>query len=180
MPVLVGSIGVPLRDLDAGMQLLRRVEGVEWPEQLLVEDLSVPAHRVLDRLMELEPSRVVLVSSMPCELGFLGSVRRYVLEPTPPPVEEVHQRLVESVTLDIVDVEHTLAVLRHWQGGAERTVVIEVAPPELPSGFSFGSDGEAVAGKVLGLVHEEVVRAEWGEQLSTTSASGAARRPLGG
>lgn len=155
--MLVGSIGVPLEDLDAGIQLLRRVEGLEWPEHVLVEDLSVPAHRVLDRLMEIEPSRVVLVASMPSELDFLGSVRRYVLEPAPPPVEEVHQRLVESVTLDLVDVEHTLAVVRHWQGRAERTVVIEVAPPELPSGLPFGGEVEAVVEKVLGLVHEEVV-----------------------
>ncbi len=85
------------------------------------------------------------------------------------------------MTLDIVDVEHTLAVVRHWQGAAERAVVIEVASPELPAGFSFGRDGEAVVGKVLGLVHEEVVSGVSGVSgLSPSCASGGTRRPLGG
>src|SRR5919199_2704968 len=64
--VLVGGIGLPwLRDLDFGTQFVRRVEDQEWPPDVIVEDLSYAAHRVLHRLQELRPEKVVLVGAMP-------------------------------------------------------------------------------------------------------------------
>ncbi len=157
-PLLVGGIGLPwLRDVDFAKVFVERVEGLEWPENVLVEDLSLPAHRVLDRLVEVAPSQVVLVVSRRSEIDAPGTVRRSVLDLTPPPDDEVHQRLVESVTIGVVDVEHTLAVVRYWKGFPEGTVVIEVESGDVLS-LDLGDEVEDVVEKVLVAVQEEVAR----------------------
>ena len=152
-PVLVGVIGLPwLSDLDLTMTLAPSVAGLADPESLLVEDLSFPAHRVLDRLLEIEPSRVVLIVARSSFIDPPGTLRRRVLDLTPPPDEEVHQRLVESVTLGIVDVDHILAVARYWKGLPERTVIIEVEPldrPPEPGGMEAAEEILAMVGKEL-------------------------------
>ncbi len=157
-PLLVGGIGLPwLRDVDVAKVFVERVEGLEWPQDVLVEDLSFPAHRVLDRLVEVGPSQVVLVVSRRSGIDPPGTVRRSVLDLTPPPDDEVHQRLVESVTIGVVDVEHTLAVVRYWKGFPVGTVVIEVESGDALT-LDIGGDVEDVVEKVLVAVQEEVAR----------------------
>jgi len=157
-PVLVGGIGLPwLRDLDFGTQFVRRVEGLEWPENVLVEDLSFAAHRVLDRIVEIGPSKVVLVGCMPREVDPPGSVRRYILDLTPPPDQEVHERLGEAAG-GIIDLDHTLAVVRYWKGFPEGTVVIEVEPGDRSFGLGFSTEVEGVVDTVLAMVQEEVAK----------------------
>ena len=158
-PVLVGGIGLPwLQDLDFAMHFVRSIEGVEWPEDVLVEDLSFPANQVLDRLLEIKPSRVVLVVSMLRDVDPPGTVRRSTLDLTPPPDAEVHQALVESVTLGIVDVEHILAVLRYWKALPEGTTIIEVEPGHHSFGLEGADDIEEPVDKVLALVQDELVK----------------------
>ena len=156
-PVLVGGIGLPwLGDLELAMQFVREVEGLEWPNDVLVEDLSFPAHRVLDRLVEIRPSRVVLLASVRREVDPPGSLRRCLVDLSPPPDAEVHQRLVESVTLGIVDVEHILAVLLYWRALPAETVLIEVEPGHQSAGLG-GSPPVPMVDEVLALLQEEMV-----------------------
>jgi hydrogenase maturation protease len=157
-PVLVGGIGLPwLRDLDFGTQFIRRVEGLDWPEHVMVEDLSFAAHRALDRLREIEPSRVVLVGCMPREVDPPATIRRYKLDLTPPPDEEVHERMGEAAG-GIIDLDHTLAVCRYWKGFPEDTVVIEIEPGDRSFGLGFSAEVEAVVDTVLAMVQEEVAK----------------------
>ncbi len=156
--MLVGGIGLPwLRDLDFGTQFVRRVEGLEWPKNVLVEDLSFAAHRALDRLREVEPSRVVLVGCMPREVDPPGTIRRYKLDLTPPPDQEVHDRLGEAAG-GIIDLDHTLAVGRYWKAFPEGTVVIEVEPGDRSFGLGFSAEMEGVVDTVLAIVREEVAK----------------------
>ncbi len=155
-PVLVGGIGLPwLRDLDFGTQFVRRTAGEPWPEGVVVEDLSYAAHRVLHRLQELEPRKVVLVGAMPRDVDPPGTVRCYRLDLTPPPAEEVHARLTEAVG-GIIDLDHTLAVARHWHALPDETVVIEIEPADRSFGLGFSDPVEAVVDEVLALVRAEV------------------------
>ena len=157
-PVLIGGIGLPwLRDLDFGTQFVRRVEGLDWPEHVLVEDLSFAAHRVLDRIVEIGPSKVVLVGCMPREVDPPGTIRRYVLDLTPPPDEEVHERLGEAAG-GIIDLDHTLAVVRYWKGFPEGTIVIEIEPGDRSFGLGFSAEVDAVVDTVLAMVQEEVAQ----------------------
>jgi hydrogenase maturation protease len=154
--VLVGGIGLPwLRDLDFGTQFINRVEHEPWPDSVLLEDLSYAAHRVLHRLQEIVPAKVVLVGAMPRDVDPAGTVRRYALDLTPPPPEEVHQRLGEAVG-GIIDLDHTLAVVRHWRALPAATTVIEVEPEDRSFGLGFSAPVEEAVDEVLRLVRLEV------------------------
>lgn len=158
--VLVGGIGLPwLRDLDFGTQFIRRVEGLEWPDDVVVEDLSYAAHRVLHRLKELQPEKVVLVGAMPRDIDPPGTIRRYILDLTPPGDKEVADRLSEAIG-GIIDLDHTLAVVRYWKGFPAGTVVIEVEPNDRAFGLGFSAEVEAKVDEVLAMVRAEAGIAE--------------------
>jgi hydrogenase maturation protease len=155
-PVLVGGIGHPwLRDLDFGTQFLRRVQDCGWPEGVVLEDLSYSAHRVLHTLQERHPSKVLLVCCVLRETDPPGTIRRYVLDLTPPPDDEVAERLGEAVG-GVIDLDHTLAVVRYWKGFPPDTIVIEIEPGDVSFGLGFSDPVEAVVDEVLAAVREEL------------------------
>ena len=156
--ILVGGVGLPwLRDLDYGTQWIERVRGEDWPDGVLLEDLSYGAHRVLHRLQELDLTRVILVGCMPRDIDPPGTIRHYPLDLTPPPMQEVHERLTEAV-MGIIDLDHTLAVVRHWGAFPLDTIVVEVEPEDRAFGLGFSDAVEATVGPVLDIVRAEVVR----------------------
>lgn len=154
---LIGGVGLPwLRDLDFGTNWLARAADLPWPDGVVLEDLSYAAHRVMHRLMELQPGRVILLGCMPRGTDAPGTVRRYRLSDTPAPdPTEVHERLGEAVG-GIIDLDHTLAVCRHWQTLPPDTVVIEVEPAERDFGWGFSEPVEDAVAEVLKMVQEEV------------------------
>lgn len=160
--ILVGGIGLPwLRDLDFGAQFIRRVEGEDWPKGVYVEDLSYAGHRVLDRLKELRPSKVVLVGCMPRDVDPAGTIRRYPLdldEPMDDTDAELQERLAEAAS-GIIDLDHTLRIVRWGKGFPPDTVVIEVEPGDRSFGLGFSDEVEATVDKVLALIREEVAAA---------------------
>lgn len=154
--ILVGGVGLPwLRDLDFGTQFIRRVIDLDWPEGVVVEDLSYAAHRVLHLLQELRPVKVILVGAMPRDVDPPGTVRRYKLDLTPPPDQEVIDRLGEAVG-GIIDLDHTLAVIRYWKALPDDTVVIEVEPGDRSFGLGFSTEVEAQVEPILAMVREEL------------------------
>lgn len=153
---LVGGIGLPwLRDLDYGTQWVNRMADLEWPDHVTVEDMSYAAHRVLHRLQEVRPRKVVLVGCMPRREDPPGTIRHYDLDLTPPSDEEVHQRLTEAAT-GIIDLDHTLAVARYYGEFPARTVIIEVEPEDDTFGLGFSDVVEATVDEVLALVRKEL------------------------
>lgn len=155
---LVGGIGLPwLRDLDFGTQWINRQLLEAWPAGVILEDLSYGAHRVLHTIQDLQPARIVLVCCMPRQIDPPGTIRRYRLDLTPPPNEEVVDRLSEAV-MGIVDLDHTLAVVRHFNGFPVDTVVVEVEPEDCQFGLGFSDTVEATVDRVAAMVHEEVER----------------------
>lgn len=152
---LVGGLGLPwLRDLDFGTQFVRRVEPLAWPDDVAIEDISYAAHRVLHLLQDLTPEKVILIGAMPRD-DAPGTIRHYRLDLQPPSDEEVHERLSEAVG-GVVDLDHTLAVIRYWKALPEDTTVIEVEPGDRSFGMGFSEPVEAVVETVLGLVREEI------------------------
>lgn len=153
---LVAGIGLPwLRDLDYGTQWINRVATLDWPDHVLVEDMSYAAHRVLHRLQELRPTKVVLVGCMPRREDPPGTIRRYELDLTPPDDDEVHDRLGEAA-MGIIDLDHTLAVVRYYGEFPADTVVIEVEPADDSFGLGFSDVVEATVYPVLELVRREL------------------------
>ncbi len=153
--ILVGGVGLPwLRDLDFGTQFIRRIEGLEWPDDVMIEDLSYAAHRVLHTLQELRPDKVVLVGAMPRDIDPPGTIRRYILDLTPPEDKEVADRLSEAIG-GIIDLDHTLAIVRYWKGFPAGTVVIEVEPNDRAFGLGFSAEVEERVDEVLAMVRAE-------------------------
>lgn len=156
---LVGGIGLPwLRDLDFGTNWLARAASLQWPDGVVLEDLSYAAHRVMHRLEELRPKRAVLLGCMPRSTGPPGTIRRYELSELPvlDPID-VHERLAEAVG-GIVDLDHMLAVCRYWDALPRDTVVIEVEPAESEFGWGFSQPVEDAVEVVIEMVLHEVLR----------------------
>ncbi len=153
---LVAGIGLPwLRDLDFGTQWVNRVLDLDWPDHVLVEDMSYAAHRVLHRLQEVRPSKVILVGCMPRRQDPPGTIRRYRLDLSPPDDDEVQDRLSEAA-MGIIDLDHTLAVARYYGEFPEDTIVIEVEPADDSFGLGFSDEIEATVQPVLELVRQEL------------------------
>lgn len=157
-PVVVGAQGHPwMRDLDFGTQFLGRVAEREWPSGVVLEDLSYSAHRVLHTLQALAPSRMILIGAVERKSDPAGTIRRYPLDLDPPDDDEVAQRLGEAVG-GIIDLDHTLAVVRYWKGFPSDTTVIEVEPGDVTFGLGFSDPVEAAVEEVYAMVMEEVRR----------------------
>ena len=158
--ILVGGIGLPwLRDLDYGTQWIVRMRTEHWPADVMLEDLSYAAHRVLHTFQDLDPARVVLVGCMPRHIDPPGTIRRYRLDHIAPPVDEVHERLSEAV-MGIVDLDHTMVVLRHWNAFPVDTVIIEIEPEDGEFGLGFSEVVESTVTIVEAMVRAEVARGE--------------------
>lgn len=160
--ILVGGIGLPwLRDLDFGTQWIKRQTEAgqtdEWPHDVVLEDLSYGAHRVLHTIQEMNPSRIVLVGCMPRQIDPPGTIRHYRLNLEAPSREEVHERISEAV-MGIVDLDHTLVVVRHWNAFPADTVVVEVEPEDCQFGLGFSDAIEATVPLVTAMVQREVRR----------------------
>ncbi len=153
---LVGGLGMPgLRDLDFGRQVVRYLKDLEWPDGVVVEELSCAAHLALHEVQELRPAKVVLVGTAARGVQPPGSVRRYRLDGAPPPPEAVHEGLSASVT-GMADLDHTLDVVRHWGGFPSDTVVIEVEPADCSFGPGFSEEvGDSIE-QVLAVVRDEL------------------------
>ena len=156
---LVGGFGRPgMRDLDFGRQVVQCLEQLEWPDEVVVEDLSCSAPLVLHRLQELRPAKVVLVGAVARDFDPPGTIRRYEVDLAPPRPEEL-RRSVEESAMGLVDLDHTLAMARHWGGLPTDTVVIEVEPAEASFGLGFSEELADSLDHILDMVREELAGA---------------------
>ena len=154
--VLVAGFGRPgMRDLDFGRQVVDFLQQLDWPDGVVVEDLSCAAPLVLHRLQELRPGKVVLLGAVARELDPPATLRRYRLDPQPAGPEQLERSVAESVQ-GLVDLDHTLAMARHWGGLPPDTVVIEVEPAEISFGMGFSEELAATLDPILEMVREEL------------------------
>jgi hydrogenase maturation protease len=154
---LVGGFGIPaMRDLDFGRQFVSYAGALEWPADVVVEDLSVAPHLALHRLQELSPEKVVFVGSVERGTGGPGAIRRYALDRAQPDPGDVHLSLTEGLA-GVTELQHTLRVLRHWGMLPNETVIVEVEPADTSFGLGFS---EEVGSSIEPIV--EVVRTELG------------------
>ncbi|HEX2193230.1 MAG TPA: SpoIIE family protein phosphatase [Acidimicrobiales bacterium] len=137
---LVGGFGLPTRrDLDFGRQFVEYAGALDWPDDVVVEDLSWAPHLVLHRLQELGPATVVLVGSVERGAGPAGSVRHYRLDPAQPDPGDVHLSLSEGLA-GTGELHHTLRVLQHWGALPADTVIVEVEPADTSFGLGFSEE----------------------------------------
>lgn len=161
---MIAGVGNPwLGDLDFGPQFLRRYLDADWPEEVVIEDASVAAHRVLHQLQEAQPHRVIFVTAYP-RGDEPGTVRRYPLDGSEPlpDEEEIADRLGEAAG-GVIDFDHTLIVTRYYDALPADTMVVEVEAVDEAFGTTFSPSVEASFERVLEIVKEEVSR-PWSEE----------------
>jgi hydrogenase maturation protease len=160
---LVAGFGCPgQRDLDFGEKFVRYAETLRWPAGVVVEDLSYAAHLVLHRLQELRPAKVVLVGAVSRGVDPPGTIRRYRLDAAPAAEDDVRSHLADAAAGE-VDLDHTLAVARHWGGLPRDTVVAEVEAADCSFGLGFSEEVAAALDRLVEVVHEELAEPRFGE-----------------
>ncbi len=152
--VLIGGIGLPWRrDLDLGRLLAAELADEDWPSDVMVEDLSYSAHRVMHTLQEIRPARLVLVAAT-SRGDPPGTLRRYRPGTDPIDPEDLAARMAESVG-GVIDLDHTLIVNLHFGTLPADTVVIEIEAGDESFGVGYSGDVEDALARL-----REVVRAE--------------------
>jgi hydrogenase maturation protease len=127
--VLIGGVGYTnLRDRSLGPLLIERLQARTWPADVVVEDVSYGPIDVLFKL-QAEPCgfRLGLFVSAVARGRPEGTVERYVWQAPTPSVDELQERIAESVT-GVVSLENLLLILAHFGALPTRTVVVEVEP----------------------------------------------------
>lgn len=156
--VLVGGIGLPWRrDLDLGRVLVGDLVEAEWPDGVMVEDLSYSAHRIMHTLQELQPERLILVAATVREGRVPGTVLRYRPDQNNVDADDLVARLGESVG-GVIDLDHTLVVNQHFGALPEDTVVIEIVTGDDAFGVGYSDEVEAALPRVMELVRADVFR----------------------
>ena len=155
MLVLLGGIGELWQgDLDLGRRAAERLAAENLGDHVLVEDLSYGAVAVSQRLDELAPDALILVSAV--RRGAPpGTVRRHVVDHVEPigaaAADSVRHAVTGYVDVDlVVDVAAALGAL------PGRTVVVEVEPATTAPSTELSDAGHAGLDAALVIVREEV------------------------
>ncbi len=158
MTVLVGGVSELFQsDLDLGRLAVQRLRGDDLGHGVVVEDLHYGAVAVAQRLEDLRPTTLVLVSAVRRERP-PGTVERRRLDPPELGTAEVQAAVGEAVTGYVhpdlvVEVASAFGVL------PPRTVAVEVEPEVTGSGERLSPSAAAGLEVALDLVRTEVSRA---------------------
>ncbi len=145
--VLIGGIGYRnLRDHSAGVAVTDHLSLRDWPEGVVVEDVSYGPIAVLQRLEDEPPdrrfTRAVIVAAPSREGRLPGSVTCYRWDGMLPSPDEVQRAVADAVT-GVIFLDNTLIVTRYFGALPEEVVVVEVEPEIHEFGETFSP---AVAG----------------------------------
>lgn len=158
MTVLVGGVCELFQsDLDLGRLAVERLHDEALGPDILVEELYYGAVAVAQRLEDVRPELLVLVSAVRRDRP-AGTVERRLLEPPRLSPAELQAAVGDAVTgyvhLDlIVDVAAGFGVL------PPRTVAVEVEPEKTTSGEGLSASARAGLEVALDLVRAELRRA---------------------
>ncbi len=157
MTVLVGGVSELFQsDLDLGRLAIERLEGEALGPDILVEELHYGAVAVAQRLQEVRPEGLVLISAV-LRGRPVGTVERRLVDAPQLGPAELQAAVGDAVTgyvhVDlVVDVAAGLGVL------PPRTVAVEVEPEKTSSGEGLSPSAQTGLEVALGLVRDELRR----------------------
>ncbi len=158
MTVFVGGVSELFQsDLDLGRLAIERLQREDLGHDVLVEELHYGAVAVTQRLEDIQPDTLVLVSAVRRDRP-PGTVQRRRVDPPELTPEQLQVAVGDAVTgyvhLDlIVDIATGLGAL------PPRTVAIEVEPEKTSSGEGLSPSAQLGLEAALILVRTEVRRA---------------------
>lgn len=125
-----------LRDLSVGPAVIDALQELEWPDNVLVEDLSYGPMDAIFRLRELRPERLVVVGAAVRPGRVPGEVYRQRWRYRPEPPELVQERVAEAVT-GVISLDNLLVICAHFDALPPRVTTIEVEPEDDSWGEGF-------------------------------------------
>lgn len=158
MTVLVGGVSELFqRDLDLGRLAVERLLGEDLGSGVLVEELHYGAVAVAQRLEDVRPDLLVLVSAV--QRGRTpGTVERRRVDP-PQLTPEATQAAVGNAVVGYVHVDLVVDVAAGLGTLPARTVTVEVEPDEVGPGEGLSRPVAAALDDALATVRDEVRRA---------------------
>lgn len=153
--VFVGGVSELFQsDLDVGRLAVERLQAEDLGAGVVVEDLHYGAVAVAQRLDELRPAALVLVSAV--RRGRVaGSVERRAIEPPKLDAASVQAAVGDAVT-GYVHPDLVVEVAAAFGSLPPRTVTVEVEPEVTASGEGLSPSAEAGLEEALAVVRAEV------------------------
>jgi hydrogenase maturation protease len=125
---LVGAIGYRfLRDHSASMVALDRLFAEDWPDGVIVEDLSYGPIALVPRLEEGGFGRAILLAAVSRTGRAAGSVTAYRWDGVLPGADDIQAAVTEAVT-GVISLDNALVITRHFRALPDDTIVVEIEP----------------------------------------------------
>lgn len=156
MRVLVGGVGYRnLRDHSVGVVVADRFADREWPDGVVVEDVSYNPIALVQRLdsdpLEMRFDRAVIVAGVSRVGRFPGVVTAYRWDGVLPAPDEIHRAVCDAVT-GVIFIDNTLVVARHFGALPDEVAIVEVEPFLHEFGDAFSDPVAGVFDRVCALV----------------------------
>ncbi len=149
--LLIAGVGYAhLRDLSFGMEMVERLQAMEWPEDVRIEDFGYGPIAILHWFEETPGQRfdrAIFVGAMERDRE-PGTVVTYDWIPRPLDPDDVQARVCEAVT-GVISLENLLIIAQHFDVLPRRTTVIEIEPPDKEFGLGLSPLGEERMGEVI-------------------------------
>lgn len=172
---LVGGLGYRnLRDHSLGVVVSDRLAELEWPEGVLVEDVSYNPIAVVQRLQDQPVDRVLLVAAIERPGRAPGTIEAYRWDGALPDAERIQAAVAEAVT-GVILLDNTLVVGRHFGGLPEEVLVVEVEPAIHEFGDDFSPAVAAAFDRVCELVTRLAKDQDAAPRLPESSLGGGRR-----
>lgn len=156
--ILVGGVSELFQsDLDLGRLAVERLQSEDLGDHVIVEDLHYGAVAVWQRIEDLDPETLVLISAVRRDRT-PGCVERRRIEPAPLSAQELQVAVGDAVT-GYVHVDLIIDVTTGLGALPPRTVVVEVEPERTDAGEGLSEPGKAGLEEALEIVRAEIRRA---------------------
>ncbi len=156
---LVGAVGYRfLRDHSASMVALDRLTGEDWPDGVVVEDVSYGPIALVPRLEEGGFRRAILLGAVSRPGRTSGTVTIYRWDGVLPGPADIQVAVAEAVT-GVISLDNALVITRHFRALPEDTVVIEIEPETEAFGEELTPQVEQAVARACGLVRALVLGA---------------------
>lgn len=158
MTVLVGGVYELFQgDLDLGRLAVERLRAEGLPPHVLAEDLHYGAVAVVQRLEELRPDLLVVVTAVRRDRP-PGAVERRRVQPSAVDPADFQAAVGDAVT-GYVHIDLLVEVASGFEALPVRTVAVEVEPAHVGPGEGLTPEAAAGLEQALELVRAEVRRA---------------------
>ena len=156
--ILLAGVGYShLSDLSFGPLLVERLQGMSWPEDVQIEDLSYGPIGVLMRLED-EPAhfdKAIFAGAVERDRS-PGTLNMYRWKGGPSDLEQVQARVAEAVT-GVIGLENLLVIMDHFGVLPAHTTVIELEPVDQEWGMEMSPVGARRLEETLAWIRDDIL-----------------------